>query len=139
MIDLRHPLAVLASRVPWQEIEASVAVGTPVTRCPRHRSGTCNITPLRLAGLDNLSFKLVRITSPSTSCRPFDLCDIHRSPRINNLAKLDARNSRFKVCWPKRTLIHMGTSAQTHRATSDLYPRSASSTQTMRWDVCGTR
>lgn len=25
MIDLRHPLAVLASRMPWQEIEASVA------------------------------------------------------------------------------------------------------------------
>jgi IS5 family transposase len=25
MIDFRHPLAVLASRMPWQEIEASVA------------------------------------------------------------------------------------------------------------------
>ena len=25
MIDLRHPLAVLASRMPWQEIEASLA------------------------------------------------------------------------------------------------------------------
>ena len=25
MIDLRHPLAVLASRLPWQEIEARVA------------------------------------------------------------------------------------------------------------------
>ena len=25
MIDLRHPLTVLASRMPWQEIEASVA------------------------------------------------------------------------------------------------------------------
>lgn len=25
MIDLRHALAVLASRMPWQEIEASVA------------------------------------------------------------------------------------------------------------------
>jgi len=25
MIDLRHPLAVLASRMPWQSIEASVA------------------------------------------------------------------------------------------------------------------
>ena len=25
MIDLRHPLAVLASRMPWQQIEASVA------------------------------------------------------------------------------------------------------------------
>lgn len=25
MIDLRHPLAVLASRMPWQEIEAAVA------------------------------------------------------------------------------------------------------------------
>ena len=24
MIDLRHPLAVLASRMPWQEIEASL-------------------------------------------------------------------------------------------------------------------
>jgi hypothetical protein len=24
MIDLRHPLAVLASRMPWQEIEARV-------------------------------------------------------------------------------------------------------------------
>ncbi|NYT83204.1 hypothetical protein H0A70_17120 [Alcaligenaceae bacterium] len=24
MIDLRHPLAVLASRMPWQEIEAGV-------------------------------------------------------------------------------------------------------------------
>jgi IS5 family transposase len=25
MIDLRHPLAVLANRIPWQEIEASLA------------------------------------------------------------------------------------------------------------------
>lgn len=25
MIDLRHPLAVLASRMPWQEIEARVS------------------------------------------------------------------------------------------------------------------
>ena len=25
MIDLRHPLAVLATRMPWQEIEASLA------------------------------------------------------------------------------------------------------------------
>jgi hypothetical protein len=25
MIDLRHPLAVLASHMPWQEIEASLA------------------------------------------------------------------------------------------------------------------
>ena len=25
MIDLRHPLAVLASRMPWQEIEASLS------------------------------------------------------------------------------------------------------------------
>ena len=25
MIDLRHPLAVLASRMPWQQVEASVA------------------------------------------------------------------------------------------------------------------
>ena len=24
MIDLRHPLAVLATRMPWQQIEASV-------------------------------------------------------------------------------------------------------------------
>jgi IS5 family transposase len=25
MIDLRHPLAVLSSRMPWQELEASVS------------------------------------------------------------------------------------------------------------------
>ena len=25
MIDLRHPLAVLANRMPWQELEASLA------------------------------------------------------------------------------------------------------------------
>jgi IS5 family transposase len=25
LIDLRHPLAVLANRIPWQEIEASLA------------------------------------------------------------------------------------------------------------------
>ena len=25
MLDLRHPLAVLANRMPWQEIEASLA------------------------------------------------------------------------------------------------------------------
>jgi IS5 family transposase len=25
MIDLRHPLSVLASRIPWKEIEASIA------------------------------------------------------------------------------------------------------------------
>ncbi len=26
LIDLRHPLAVLANRMPWQEIEASLVV-----------------------------------------------------------------------------------------------------------------
>jgi IS5 family transposase len=29
MIDLRHPLAVLASRMPWQQIEGSVAYRAP--------------------------------------------------------------------------------------------------------------
>jgi transposase, IS5 family len=27
MIDLRHPLVVLANRTPWQEIEASLSAG----------------------------------------------------------------------------------------------------------------
>jgi hypothetical protein len=33
MIDLRHPLAVLANRIPWQEIEASVST-PPFKRKP---------------------------------------------------------------------------------------------------------
>ena len=30
LIDLRHPLAVLANRMPWQEIEASRLTALPV-------------------------------------------------------------------------------------------------------------
>jgi IS5 family transposase len=29
MIDLRHPLAVLASRLPWAQIEAALPSSTP--------------------------------------------------------------------------------------------------------------
>ena len=40
MIDLRHPLAVLATRLPWVSIEASVAPKlTHQTRPPKRVSG----------------------------------------------------------------------------------------------------
>lgn len=52
-IDLRHPLAVLASRMPWQEIEARVAQGSPakaapVWPCPPWTSlaNRCSVWPL---------------------------------------------------------------------------------------------
>ena len=39
MIDLRHPLAVLASRMPWQEIEARVAHRAPGQEQTHQRAG----------------------------------------------------------------------------------------------------
>jgi hypothetical protein len=67
-------------------------------------------------GLDNLSLKLVWITTPSSSCWPFDLCDIHRFPRIKNLAILDGRNSRFKVCLPNAYRCTCAASSQDRSA-----------------------
>ena len=45
MIDLRHPLAVLANRMPWQEIEASLA-----QRWARQLKGGKKIEDLDLFG-----------------------------------------------------------------------------------------
>ena len=42
MIDLRHPLAVLANRIPWQQIEVSIA----------HRFATQARAGKRLADVD---------------------------------------------------------------------------------------
>jgi IS5 family transposase len=41
MIDMRHPLAVLATRMPWQEIEAALA---PVL-AHKDRAGVMEWTP----------------------------------------------------------------------------------------------
>lgn len=42
MIDLRHPLAVLASRMPWQELAASIAhLFAKAVRAGGARQGTC--------------------------------------------------------------------------------------------------
>ena len=46
MIDLRHPLAVLASRMPWQEIEASLA----------HRFARQAKVGKKIEDLDNMDF-----------------------------------------------------------------------------------
>ena len=43
MIDLRHPLAVLANRMPWQEIEASLA-----QRWARQVSRPCKTSATRI-------------------------------------------------------------------------------------------
>jgi IS5 family transposase len=43
MIDLRHPLVVLANRMPWQEIEASLSMrwARQVKTCRRSKTWTC--------------------------------------------------------------------------------------------------
>ena len=46
MIDLRHPLAVLANRMPWQEIEASLA----------HRFARQAKAGKKIEDLDNMDF-----------------------------------------------------------------------------------
>ena len=43
MIDLRHPLAVLSSRMPWQEIEARVS--QVFSRKGRAGVWPCPVTP----------------------------------------------------------------------------------------------
>lgn len=60
MIDLRHPLAVLASRMPWQEIEAAVA----------HRFARKARAGAALPELDLFGQTLVRTPRPSNAGRP---------------------------------------------------------------------
>lgn len=60
MIDLRHPLAVLASRMPWQEIEAAVA----------HRFARKARAGTALPELDLFGQTLVRTPRPSNAGRP---------------------------------------------------------------------
>ena len=60
MIDLRHPLAVLASRMPWQEIEARVAQ----TFCRKGRAGVA------MPDLDLFGEQVQRIAVPSNAGRP---------------------------------------------------------------------
>lgn len=38
MIDLRHPLAVLASRLPWTQIEANLSPFSPAESAPAESS-----------------------------------------------------------------------------------------------------
>lgn len=60
MIDLRHPLAVLASRMPWQQIEASVS--HLLSR--KGRSGTA------LPDLDLFGEQVTRVARASNAGRP---------------------------------------------------------------------
>jgi len=60
MIDLRHPLAVLASRMPWQEIEAAVA----------HRFARKAHAGAALPELDLFGQTPVRTPRPSNAGRP---------------------------------------------------------------------
>lgn len=60
MIDLRHPLAVLASRMPWQQIEASVAQ----LFSRKGRSGVA------LPDLDLFGEQAQRLAMPSNAGRP---------------------------------------------------------------------
>ncbi|TSE37436.1 hypothetical protein Tfont_00951 [Tepidimonas fonticaldi] len=60
MIDLRHPLAVLASRMPWQEIEAAVA----------HRFARKARAGAAVPELDLFGQTLVRTPRPSNAGRP---------------------------------------------------------------------
>ena len=60
MIDLRHPLAVLASRMPWQQIEASVAQ----VFSRKGRTGQA------LPDLDLFGEQVQRAAAPSNAGRP---------------------------------------------------------------------
>jgi len=60
MIDLRHPLAVLASRMPWQEIEARVA--QVISR--KGRAGVA------MPDLDLFGEQALRLAVPSKAGRP---------------------------------------------------------------------
>lgn len=59
-IDLRHPLAVLASRMPWQEIEARVAQ----VFCRKGRAGVA------MPELDLFGEQVQRTAVPSNAGRP---------------------------------------------------------------------
>ena len=60
MIDLRHPLAVLSSRLPWQEIEARVAQ----VFCRKGRAGVA------MPDLDLFGEQVQRTALPSNAGRP---------------------------------------------------------------------
>ena len=60
MIDLRHPLAVLASRMPWQEIEARVAQ----VFCRKGRAGVA------MPDLDLFGEQVQRVAVASNAGRP---------------------------------------------------------------------
>lgn len=60
MIDLRHPLAVLASRMPWQELEARVA----------HRFARKARAGVAMPDLDLFGEQVQRVTTVSNAGRP---------------------------------------------------------------------
>lgn len=60
MIDLHHPLAVLASRMPWQQIEASVS----------HLLSRKGRTGVAMPDLDLFGEQVQRIPGPSNAGRP---------------------------------------------------------------------
>ena len=75
MIDLRHPLAVLASRMPWQQIEASVS--HLLSR--KARTGTA------LPDLDLFGEQVTRVARLSNAGRP-------RAERVNDFAPRMIKN-----------------------------------------------
>nr|WP_315236441.1 hypothetical protein [uncultured Limnohabitans sp.] len=60
MTDLRHPLAVLANRMPWQEIEASIVQRWLLRMIVKKGLGLL-LCLLQASGLDGLFEKLTEI------------------------------------------------------------------------------
>jgi len=76
LIDLRHPLAVLASRMPWQELEAHVA----------HRFSRKARSGVVMPELDLFGQKVQRVAVPSNAGRP-------RVPLRTMIALLDLKHA----------------------------------------------
>ena len=75
MIDLRHPLAVLGSRMPWQEIEAGLArqFARRVREGQRKGPRQADKSNVEISGLKTLGMNDIGGTLPSDSCGLYSL------------------------------------------------------------------
>ena len=104
MIDLRHPLAVLASRMPWQEIEARVAQ----VFSHKGRAGVA------MPDLDLFGEQAQRVAVASNAGRP-------RVPLRIMIALLSSNTlstSRTRALWRAGLTHRAGSSSRAARAIS---------------------
>ena len=90
MIDLRHPLAVLATRLPWSAIEAALApklaLGNGLLRLQGELEGGYTVVPAPVKGqikLFDVDDSLIVPTPEGKDCFDYEYPNRHKKPPKN--------------------------------------------------------